>query len=175
MNSTFEGLKHRITSLYEAQDWLFSDLSSTALTKRLSGGVYPASMNRFHSSDCKNIWDEPSWARQYCVFSRVCPYNQYPVLASLLKKSFRKFWGLDFPLEILQGWFWSPVGFLKENQDFKIFENFFSTSWATVDIGYKGKPLKLRDIVSLKMAHLKYFCNRMSGTYSSRQGIPPPA
>ena len=141
---------------YVAQDWVFSDLSPTALTKRLSGGgVYPASMNRFHSSDCKNIWDEPSWARQYCVFSRVCPYNQYPVLASLLKKSFRKFWGLDFPLEILQGSKISPVGFLKENQDFKIFENFFSTCWLTMDVGYKDKTLKIRNIVSLKMAHLK--------------------
>ena len=113
--------------IYEAQDLLFSDFRPTALTVRLSGGgVYPVSMNRFHSSDCKNIWDEPSWARQYCVFSRVCPYNQYPVLASLLKKSFRKFWGLDFPLEILQGSKISPVGFLKENQDLKIFENFFN-------------------------------------------------
>ena len=60
-----------------------------------------------------------------------------------------------------------------ENRDLKKFENFFSTCWLTLDIGYKDKPLKIRNIVLLKMAHLKYFCNRMSGTYSSRQGIPP--
>ena len=130
-------------------------------------------MNRFHSCDCKNIWDEPSWARVYCVFSRVCPYNQYPLLASRLKKSFQNFWGLHFPLEILQGWFWNPVGFLKENADLKNFENFFSTCWLTVDIGYKDKPLKICNIVSLKMVHLKYFYNQMSGTYSSRQEYHP--
>ena len=49
----------------------------------------------------------------------------YPLLATMLKKSFQNFWGLDFPLEILREWFWNPVGFLKENQDLKNFENFF--------------------------------------------------
>ena len=91
-----------------------------------------------------------------------------------LEKSFQKFQSLDFPLEILRGSKIGPVGFLKENQDFEIFEHFFSKCWLTLDIGYKDKPLKIHNIVSLKMAHLKYFCNQMSGTYSSRQGIPPP-
>ena len=46
-----------------------------------------------------------------------------PLVLDVLEKF--EILSLDFVLQILQEWFWSYVGFLKENQDFKIFENFF--------------------------------------------------
>ena len=92
----------------------------------------------------------------------------------MLKKSFQNFWGLDFPLEILQGSKITPVGFLKENADLKNFENFFSTCWLTVDIGYKDKPLKIRNIVLLKMVHLKFLQSDEWNLFIEA-GYTPPA
>ena len=38
---------------------------------------------------------------------------------------------------------------------------------------YKDKPLKLRNFMSLKITHLKYYGNGISLTYSFRPLIPP--
>ena len=43
-----------------------------------------------------------------------------------------------------------------------------------VIFAYKDKPLKLGNLIPLKITHLKYYVNRMSLTYSSRPMIPPP-
>ena len=40
-------------------------------------------------------------------------------------------------------------------------------------MAYKDKPLKLCNVISLKITHLKYYGNRISLTYSSRPLTPP--
>ena len=40
-------------------------------------------------------------------------------------------------------------------------------------MAYKDKPLKLRNFISLKITHLKYYDNRINVTQSSRPLIPP--
>ena len=56
----------------------------------------------------------------------------------------------------------------------KISNFLFLTCWLTKIIGYKDKPLKMRKVLYLKIAHLKYRSNRVCGTFSSRPLIPPP-
>ena len=40
-------------------------------------------------------------------------------------------------------------------------------------MAYKDKPLKLGNVISLKITHRKYYGNRISLTYSSRPLKPP--
>ena len=49
----------------------------------------------------------------------------------------------------------------------------FLMCWLRKNICYKDKPLKIRRVVLLKIAHLKYRSNRMGGTFSSRPLLPP--
>ena len=48
------------------------------------------------------------------------------------------------------------------------------TCWLTKTMAYKDKPLKLRNVTSLKITHLKYYGDWISLTYSSRPLIPSP-